>query len=303
MTRDVPASVRARLLNKAKEGHEEFELFLVRYSCERFLYRLGASDYRDRCILKGAALLTLWLGDPYRATRDLDFLAREPNDEESVREIVAGVCAVPCPEDGLTFDVDTLDISPIRAEEEHQGYRVVLRALLGQARIRLQIDFGFGDTVTPAPEEIEYPTLLDDLPAPHLQVYPREAAIAEKLDAMVKLGRRNSRMKDFHDVWELSSAFPFEGAVLLQAVNACLGRRATAWTEEMPDALGSTLYGDAEFQARWSAYLRAGSFQTPPPQSFEAIGARIRQFFGPLRNSIMIQEPFDMHWEPGGPWR
>jgi predicted nucleotidyltransferase component of viral defense system len=303
MTRDVAASVRARLLNRAKQAREEFELFLVRYGCERFLYRLGASEVRERCILKGAALLTLWMGNPYRATRDLDFLARGPTTAASIREIVTTICAVPCSEDGLVFDLDSLGISPLRAEQEHQGYRAVLRAFLGAARIRLQVDFGFGDAVTPEPEEVEYPTLLAGLPAPRLRSYRREVTLAEKLEAMVVLGRRNSRMKDFHDVWELSSAFAFDGPVLRLAVVACLERRGTVWTEELPDALGSSFYSHIDLQTRWSHYLRAGSFHALPPASFELVGDRILHFFGPLRDSMIANVGFGAHWEPGGPWR
>lgn len=303
MSADIPASIKARLLNKVRERGEQFELFLVRYVCERFLYRLGASGLRDRCILKGAGLLTLWMDDPYRATRDLDLLAFGSSDEGSIRSIIETICAVPCPEDGLSFDLDSLDLSSIQADDEYQGQRAVLRAYLGKARIRLQIDFGFGDAVTPGPEDAEYPTLLEGLPAPRLRIYPRVVTIAEKFQAMVHLGRRNSRMKDFHDIWALSSAFAFDGPVLLEAVSACFKRRGTAWTSGTPDALGSAFYSDGDLQARWSAYMRAGAFRTRPPTSFESIGDRVRDFLGPVRDSIVAEGPFEMHWSADGPWR
>ena len=123
------------------------------------------------------------------------------DDEASIRAVIETICAVACPEDGLTFDLGSLDLSPIRAEDEYQGQRVVMRAYLGKARIRLQIDFGFGDAVTPGPEDAVYPTLLDTLPAPRLRTYPQVVTVAEKFEAMVQLGLRNSRMKDFHDIW------------------------------------------------------------------------------------------------------
>jgi len=303
MSPDVAASIKARLLNKAKPRGEEFELFLVRYACERFLYRLGASEFRDRCILKGAGLLTLWMNDPYRATRDLDFLAYGSNDEASIRVAMETICAVPCPEDGLTFDLDSLDLSPIRAEEEYQGQRAVVRAYLGKARIRLQLDFGFGDAVTPGPEDALYPRLLDTLPAPWLRTYPRVVTVAEKFEAMVQLGLRNSRMKDFHDIWALSSAFAFKGPVLREAVVACFERRRTAWTPGNPDVLGSAFYADGNLQARWSDYTRGGVFRTPPPAAFESIGEQVRGFLGPVRDSIVAGNPLEMHWGAGGPWK
>lgn len=302
MSPDVAASIKARLLNKARERGEEFELFLVRYACERFLFRLGASELRERFILKGAGLLTLWLDDPYRATRDVDFLAFGPSDGATIRTVMETICAVACPDDGLRFDLDGLDLSPIRAEEEYAGQRVVMAAYLGKSRIRLQIDFGFGDAVTPGPEDAEYPTLLDSLPAPRLRTYPRVATVAEKFQAMVQLGRRNSRMKDFHDIWALSSEFAFDGSDLRDAVVACFERRTTAWTSETPDALGSAIYSDTMFQERWGNYVRAGAFRVSPPTDFAPIGDRIRTFLGPVRDSIVAGDSFEKQWDAGGPW-
>lgn len=278
MTRDIPASVRARLLRKAKDAEEEFELYLVRYAGERFLYRVGASGLRDRLILKGAGLLALWMKDPFRATRDLDFLDTGSSDEASIRSMVTTICTVPCADDGISFDPETLDVSEIRAEQEHKGYRAVMRAFLGKARIRFQADFGVGDSVTPGPED------------------------AEKFEAMVQLGRRNSRMKDFHDIWALSSAFPFDGPVLKRAIGACFAGRGIAWTAEVPDALGSSFYSEASLQDRWRHYVRAGAFLAEPPASFEAIGERVIRFLGPVRDSIVNGEAFDRQWGAGGPW-
>jgi len=186
---NVAASIKGRLLHQARRDEVEFQLYLVRYVGERFLYRLGRSPARELCVLKGAGLLTLWMPDPYRATRDLDFRTYGQNDEVAVRELMATVCAVECPEDGLAFDVSSLVVRPIRAEEEYAGHRARMNALLGQARIRFQVDFGFGDAVTPPPEDREYPTLLEGLPAPRIRVYRREVSIAEKFQAMVQLGR------------------------------------------------------------------------------------------------------------------
>jgi hypothetical protein len=209
MSPDTAASVRARLLNQAKKTGEDFEFTLTRFAVERLLFRLGASAARNRCILKGASLLAVWLPDPYRATRDVDVLAFGPADDAAIRSLVTEVCAVPCPEDGLAFDTSDLKIQTIRPEEEYSGTRASFRAFLGQARISVQLDIGVGDAVVVEPEEIVYPTLLPTLPAPRLRAYPRELTVAEKFEAMVKLGPRNSRMKDFHDLWALSGAFPY----------------------------------------------------------------------------------------------
>jgi predicted nucleotidyltransferase component of viral defense system len=303
MSPNVPASIKARLLNQARKTGEELELYLVRYACERFLYRLGASPLRDRYVLKGAALLALWVDDPYRATRDLDLLAFGASDAASIREVVETICGRECAEDGLTFDATSVEVTPIRAEDKYPGQRAVLWAYLGKARIRLQVDFGFGEGISPSAEDSEYPTMLAGLPAPRLRTYPQVVTLAEKLDAMVQLGRRNSRMKDFHDVWALSTEFAFDGRSLRHAIVDCFARRGTPWTPEAPEALGSAFYRDDDLQARWGAYLRAGAFRAPPPARFESIGERVRSFLGPVRESIVADEPFELEWRAGGPWR
>lgn len=303
MTPNTAASVRARLLNQAKERQEEFGLFLVRFAVERFLYRLGASRFRERCVLKGAALLTLWMQDPYRASRDIDLLASGPDDAAAVREIVTEVCGILCPEDGLRFDLDSLVIDPIREAEKYRGQRAVLWAFLEKTKIRVQVDFGFGDVLTQGVEEVSYPTLLEALPAPRLRTYPRVTSTAEKFQAMVDLGRRNSRMKDFHDLWSLSGGFAFDGTALRTAVAACFERRGTAWTPEVPDALTPSFYADAALQGLWEAYRRSGAPRVMPPAAFPEVGERLRTFLLPVRDSIVAGSPFTATWEAGGPWR
>ena len=192
MSPDVAASIRARLLNRAKSRGIEFQIYLVRYACERFLYRLGQSAVRDRLILKGGTLLSLWMPEPFRSTRDIDMLAFEENNEEVVRDAIRIVCAVSCPEDGLEFDVDSLKLSPIREGQLYGGQRATLTALLGNAKATVRVDFGFGDAVSP--EDAVMPTLIDSLPAPRLLVYPMVSVIAEKFQAMVHLGLSNTRM-------------------------------------------------------------------------------------------------------------
>lgn len=302
MSADVAASVRARLLNQAKKSREEFELTLTRFAAERLLFRLGASKARDRCILKGAALLSVWLSDPYRATRDVDVLASGAADDEAIRSLVAEICAVPCPEDGLRFDISNLTIETIRPEDEYSGKRARFRAFLGNARIAVQLDVGIGDAVVIEPQEITYPTLLPALPAPRLRAYPREQTVAEKFEAMVKLDTRNSRMKDFHDLWALAGAFAFDGSSLQRAVAACFERRGTPWTAETPRVLTPAFYERPEMQTRWRSYLAAGAVLIPPPAQFEAIGERIVQFLGPVRESVVAGESLGGVWPPAGPW-
>ena len=303
MTANVAASIGARLLNKARSVGSEYELFLVRYACERFLYRLGKSVERDRCILKGAALLALWMEEPYRATRDIDLLALGENNQEDVRRSVATICNVPCPEDGLDFKIDTLQISSIRDNQRYGGQRARLHALLGAARISVQVDFGFGDVVTPGPAEARLPTLIDGVPTPILHVYPQVTTIAEKFETMVQLGIVNSRMKDFYDIWALSERFAFDGAALQQAVTRCFERRGTHLSAEMPDVFATAFYSNADRRDLWQAYGLQGGLFNAPPNDFEDIGRRVQSFLGPVYASILAGERFDLHWPEAGPWQ
>ncbi len=303
MTTNVAASIRSRLLSRAKAEATEFQLFLDRYACERFLYRLGESDIRDRCILKGASLLALWMDEPYRATRDVDLLAFGANDEENVRGVMTTICNVSCPEDGVDLDINSLRVSEIRDGQRYGGQRATLIALLGNAKCNVQVDFGFGDVVFPGPEEAQLPTLISGVPAPFLRTYPQVSSIAEKFEAMVQLGTLNSRMKDFYDVWALSETFAFDGPELQEAVARCFERRGTPWSAEMPEALTPAFYSTLQLQDYWTAYGHHGALMHLPPSAFEDIGERIQSFLGPVRNCILAGETFDMNWSPGGPWQ
>ena len=302
MTTNVAASIRSRLLSRAKAEGTEFQLFLDRYACERFLYRLGESGARDRCILKGASLLALWMDEPYRATRDVDLLAFGANDEENVRGVMTTISKVSCPEDGVALDISTLKVATIRDSQRYGGQRATLIALLGTARCNIQVDFGFGDVVIPGPEEAQLPTLIDGVPAPSLLTYPQVSSIAEKFESMVQLGIGNSRMKDFYDVWALSESFAFGGPELQEAVARCFNRRGTPWSNEMPEALTPAFYSHPQLQDYWTSYGRLGALLHRPPNAFEEIGNRIQSFLGPVRDSILAGELFDLHWPAGGPW-
>ena len=303
MTTNVAASIRSRLLSKAKAEDTEFQLFLDRYACERFLYRLGESEVRDRCILKGASLLALWMEEPYRATRDVDLLAFGANDEENVRCVMTTICNVSCPKDGMALDIGTLKVSAIRDGQRYGGQRATLIAFLGNAKCNVQVDFGFGDVVIPGPEEARLPTLIDGVPAPFLRTYPQVSSIAEKFESMVQLGTGNSRMKDFYDVWALSETFAFDGPELQEAVARCFDRRGTPWSAERPEALTPAFYSNPRLQDYWTAYGHQGGLLHLPPSAFEELGSRIQSFLGPVRDSILAGEPFEMNWSPGGPWQ
>jgi predicted nucleotidyltransferase component of viral defense system len=252
---DIGASVRARLLRLAREQGEDFQRVLTRYANERLLFRLSASGHAQQFVLKGAALFALWTGKPHRATRDLDLLGFGDPGVAHVREVFTKVLAHDVVDDGVQFDLATLAVDLIREDQEYGGVRVEVVARVTNARVRLQVDVGFGDAVTPEALVVEIPPLLD-FPAPRLRAYPRETVVAEKLEAMVKLGMANSRMKDFYDIAVLARSFSFDGDLLTRAIRATFERRKTPLPTTTPIALTATFAEDSTKRTQWSGFVR-----------------------------------------------
>lgn len=294
--RDVSASVRARLLDRARAEPTDFQGLLMRYALERLLYRLSVSPYRERFVLKGALLFATWVDAPFRPTRDLDLLGYGDPDADAIAALFRTLCTMPVADDGVTFDATRLQATPIREEQEYGGIRVRTTATIAGARIPIQVDVGFGDAITPAPVEIDYPTLLD-APPPRLRAYPVETVIAEKFEAITTLGMANSRLKDFYDLWLIAQTFTFDGTVLETAVRRTFTRRGTALPAQVPPGLGEAFA--AEKAGQWRAFLGRERLAAAP-DSFTVIVAGLRAFLMPLLDGTPAAE---FMWLPGGPWR
>ena len=297
---NVAASVRARLQQYSMNKGEDFQFVLQRYASERFLYRLGQSEHRSRYVLKGAMLFALWGSSLYRPTRDLDFTGYGSAETGDVLATIREICAVSTPDDGLSFDPTTITAEPIRDDAEYQGLRVKLRATLDSARIPMQIDIGFGNAIEPPPVDADYPTLLGS-PAPHIRAYPHEAVVAEKLHAIVVLGERNSRYKDFYDLWVLARHFPFEGARLSGAIMATFTRRNTTISAALPTGLAPRFYIDDLRAGQWRAYLTRTKVPGAPPD-FATVGELLQSFLGPIWRVLAASGTLTDSWAAGGPW-
>lgn len=276
--KNLPASVKARLLNLAESRDESFNELLGRYAIERLLYRLGQSQHADRYLLKGAMLFVLWDGRIPRPTRDVDFLGFGRMEVETVAVAFREIVVTSVPPDGLEFVADTVTAEEIREGQGYGGIRVKLVARLGTGRIPLQIDIGSGDAVTPSPEETDFPVLLD-FPAPRVRTYPVYTVVAEKFEAIVSLGVRNTRMKDFHDLWFLSRRFDFDGDMLHRAIEATFTRRKTDLSGELLPFTADYM-GDADRQAQWRGFLARNGLEGPPKQ-FPALMTALRDFVDP----------------------
>lgn len=271
-TDGLARSAHTRLVRHAQAIGVDPNLVLSRYAMERFLYRLSRSPHADRFVLKGALLLLAWLGETLRPTRDADVLGLGDLSTPTLTAIFAEVCNADVEPDGMTYLPGTIAVAPIRDEDEYGGRRVTLDANLGSGRLRVQVDVGIGDAITPGPEWLDYPALLD-FPAPRLRAYPRATVIAEKLHAIVKLGSLNSRMKDYFDIAVLAREGAVAPSELRAAITATFRRRRTEFPADLPIGLSDSFSRTADKQTQWRAFLRRNGLEDTP---FERIVAEVR---------------------------
>jgi predicted nucleotidyltransferase component of viral defense system len=267
------ASVRARLLNCARAERTDFNLMLTRYSLERLLYRLSVSPWADQFLLKGALLFDLWFDQPHRPTRDIDLLGFGPSELEDLIEVFHQVCAQPS-DDGMVFDQASVQAVRIRKDANYEGVRVTLLGMLDGARCSVQIDVGYGDAVTPAPELVQFPALLADIAAPSLRAYPVYTVLAEKYEAIVSLGMANTRMKDYFDLWFLATYAEIDEAILLRAVQATFARRRTEVPHSAPMGLTDAFVASPIKRQQWRAFLSKSKLEAP---ELAEVAARVRR--------------------------
>lgn len=267
---------------------------------ERFLYRLSQSPHADRFVLKGALMFTAWGAPASRATKDIDLLARMDNAVEAVTAVIAEVCGETVDADGLVFDVRSIAGRAIKEDADYAGVRMTLLVTLQNARVSMQIDIGFGDVVTPNATMTDYPALLD-FAAPRILGYPRETVVAEKSEAMTKLGLLNSRMKDFYDLWLLSRQFDFDGPTLTTAIRRTFENRKNS-VVSLPTAFTPSFVGDAGKEAQWQGFIRKSKL-SDAPNVLKAVVDALVTFLSPAAGAVERGTPFDDRWMAPGPWR
>ncbi len=286
-------------MNKAKETNRPFQELLQYFAMERFLYRLARSRHACTFILKGALMFTAWGCRSSRPTKDIDLLGRMDNAVATVVAVIREVCGAAVESDGLVFDVGSVVGEVIKEDADYSGVRTTFLVTLQNARVTIQIDMGFGDVVTPAAVPTAYPVLLD-FAAPQLLGYPRETVVAEKFEALTKLGLLNSRMKDFYDLWVLSRQFDFDGATLAVAIQKTFANRKTA-VRSRPTGLTSEFGGDASKQAQWLGFLKKTKLEGVPA-ALQTVIDELVPFLGPVAAAVESQLAFDRRWVARGPW-
>jgi hypothetical protein len=302
VTKNIAASVRQRLLNHARATTQDFQRVLTRFAIERLLYRLSLSEARDTYVLKGAMLFITWPEAAFRPTGDLDLLGAGDPNPDAIGALFAEICAIDAPDDGLIFDPTTLRVEVKREDEKYQGVKLHVTALLDRAKIPVQVDVGFGDSVVPGPKRQRFPSLLEGMPVPEILMYPPETVVAEKFEAMVSLAEANTRIKDFYDIWVIARTFNLDMATLVEAVSTTLRRRETAIPENEPVALSASFAASPERLGLWTGFLRRTPPSLPPPP-FGDLVAELRIFLGPVMANLALPEAAQGRWDrDAGRW-
>lgn len=295
---NIAASVRQRLKNISKDESRPFNELLQYYAMERFLYRLSQSKHAECFILKGALMLRAWRSPELRPTMDIDMLGKTSNEIGNIVEQVKDIISVDAEPDGLVFDLDTIKAERIKEDADYEGVRVRFTGTLDSARVHMQIDIGFDDIVHPGPVETEFPTILKS-PVPKLLCYSRESVIAEKFEAMLKLGELNSRMKDFYDIWVLSRQFDFEGKNLAQAISLTINHRGTTIPTDI------TAFSK-EFikvkQVQWTAFIKRLGLEYVPA-NFEEIVTSVEAFLMPMVSALISNTEPPVLWHASKSWK
>jgi hypothetical protein len=294
-------SVHDRLVNRARQTGRPFQELLTYFAMERFIFRLSVSPYTDHFVLKGALMFLAWRAPQGRPTRDADFLGYGDSSVEALVDVVREVCEQAVEPDGLAFDVGSVVGKRIREGEQYEGVRIRFTVRLGQARVVMQADVGFGDVVVPGPELIELPAMLPDFPSPRLRSYTRESVVAEKFEAMVSLGAINTRYKDFYDIWFLAEHFDFDSQTLARAVAATFRRRLTPLTAD-PVAWTDAFANDSVRQQQWAAFIRRSNIADAPERFASAVLA-VQTLLKPIVEACLSGDTLRSSWRAPGPWR
>ena len=295
--KNVPASTRQKLLNISRKDNRPFNELVQYYAMERFLYRLSQSDYADSFILKGALALQVRKVEKFRPTMDID-ISQKRNDEISeIIKQIKHILSVKVEGDGLVFDPQSIRLEDIKRDTPNKGTRVLFLGTLDSININMQIDISFRDVIFPEPKEkMTFPCILD-FPTPKLWCYSLESIVAEKFEALIKLGDWNSRMKDFYDLWLLSRQYNFYGYQLSKAIELTFKNRGTSLKQEITAFKKEFI---SKKESEWNSFLKRLNQEHSP--SLSDIIKSLNLFLLPIVKSLTVKEPAPKYWKAPGPW-
>ena len=286
--RDTPAGRAYLDLQKlARASGRTMQALLSMYVSERWLARLAVSDHRSRFVLKGGVLLAA-LGQR-RPTQDADLLAlRTSNDHDIVISYVNEIATIAL-DDGISFDTATTKAATIREGDLYVGIRLTMNASLSSAQVKLKLDINFGDPVTPQPQIIGLPTLLDG-PNVNILGYPIVTVLAEKLSTAIQLGEANTRVRDYVDLFNLTGAHELNYAETREALEVTATHRRIN-LRPLSDVIGQLAVTRARNYAAYRSDM--GSDGTNLPDTFAAVVAAVSSFGDPLVNSAYVGGKWD----------
>lgn len=291
MSKNLAASVIGRLKNISKDLNIPFNLTMQLYAQERFLYRLSKSEYKDDFLLKGGLLLYSMEEFKGRPTKDIDFLLKnQDNNSNNIIKLIKEIIKIEA-EDGIVFDLTNIKNESIMEGTDYKGQRIKIIALIGNARIYLQVDIGFGDVVVPAPVKIKYPILLD-FEQPKITAYSLETVIAEKFNAMVSLALLNSRMKDFYDIHSLMRKKDYQGDILKNSIQKTFKNRNTK-IDKSPIIFSDDFQNDPQKIKQWGLFLKRINEKDI---SYKNIIKNVSDFLEPVYDAIYNENDFSFTW-------
>lgn len=249
-------SIRSRLLNIAKSENIYYQTVLTRYFQERLIYRISQTPYRQNFYLKGGALVYAHEKFAARPTLDIDFLGNNiSNNSERIVAAFREICSVSYEEDGVRYNVERITSKNITELKDYHGVRLSIPVSMDTVAQVLTMDIGFGDIVTPAPVNLDYPTLLDTLPSANILAYSLETVVAEKMHAVIDLADQSSRMKDYYDLYQILNNQELDTEVLQEAIARTFENRHTKYD---PDTMffRNDFGANPIMETRWKAFMK-----------------------------------------------
>jgi len=266
-------SLKAKINNYAKQHRIAPQVVLQNYLFERFLERVSLSEYRDNLIIKGGLLISSLVGLDTRSTMDLDTTLQHIRlTPENAGNIVRQICDIDTG-DGITFEVKTVEEE--RKNDRYGGFCIKMSAIYGSITASLSIDMTTGDIITPTPIEYQYAKIFDSDTSISLWAYNVETILAEKIETILSRNILNTRVRDYYDVYILSTTKNIRKTVLYDALRATSEHRGSWDNIQDVDKIMGKIESDSELRDLWMRYQR--KFLYAKDITFELVIAALKK--------------------------
>ena len=296
MSKNISASKYDKLKNKAREQNRNVMALYEQDAYIAFLRRLSFSKWNEFFALKGGMMMLVLNGDVLRPTKDVDLDGSKAMNAGQLRESLLDILSTEIPEDdGWVFDTDprNMDIAKDRTDRMISGAKIRFDATLFKARVKVHIDVGFENTITPKLQKVQMPNILDGDSSPKIMMYPVETSIAEKFRAMVFYGNDNTRLKDFYDIVKYSEIISVDSKILGLAIQNSF-KRMEMTIPDVEDIQAFNISAIGIFETQWSGFLKKNGIES---ESFTETICRLKNFIEPVIHSIKKNEEPGI-WDP-----